>query len=93
MNSAAPTQNGGETVGNLRFFLAPDSPPPTMPQDITVLGFDGNPASHAQIVAYDDMWENPVAPAMADADEYGKAITLRPGQPYLLSGVRANHSQ
>jgi hypothetical protein len=43
-----------------------------MPQDITVLGFDGNPASHAQIVAYDDMWENPVAPAMADADEYGK---------------------
>jgi len=77
----------GETAENLRFFLPADSAP-TIPVEVTVLGFDGKPVSHAEIVAYDDMWENSVTPLTADADEHGKAtITLRHGSHYDIEAV------
>ena len=86
--AAIITVDAGETVDNLRFFLPPDSPPPTIPLEVTVLGFDGKPVSHAQIIAYDNMWENTVTPVTADTDEHGKAtITLRPGSHYDIEAV------
>jgi hypothetical protein len=86
--AAIITVGTGESVGNLRFFLPPDAPPPTIPVDVTVVGFDGNPVPHAAVFAYDDMWENSVTPTMADTDEHGKAtITLRPGQHYDIEAV------
>jgi hypothetical protein len=52
------------------------------------VGFDGEPVSQAQILAYDGMWENSVTPAMAKADQHGKAtIPLRPGQHYDIEAV------
>ncbi len=73
----------GETIDNLRFFLPPDSPPPSVPLHVTVLGFDGKPVDHAEIVARDDIWESSVTPLMATADANGKAtLTLRPGSHY-----------
>ena len=75
-------------VDHLRFFLPPDAPPPSIPLEVTVLGFDGRPVSHAQILAYDDIWENPVTPLMASADEHGKAtVTLRPGSHYDIEAL------
>jgi Carboxypeptidase regulatory-like domain len=73
----------GETVDKLSFFLPPDSLPATVPLRVTVLGFDGKPVSHAEILAEDDIWENSVTPLTATADESGQAtITLRPGSHY-----------
>ncbi len=73
----------GQVVDNLRFFLPPDSPPPSIPVQVAVLGFDGKPVPHADIFAYDDVWENAATPIMATADENGKAtVALRPGSHY-----------
>ena len=81
--AAVVTVEAGRIVGNLRFFLPPDSAPATIPLEVTVAGFDGQPVSHAEVLAYDDMWENSVTPAMATTDEHGKAmIALRAGQHY-----------
>jgi hypothetical protein len=86
--AAVITVAGGETTGDLRFYLPPDSAPPTIPIEVTVLGFDGNPVPHAEILAYDNMWDDSVTPAMADADEHGKAsVTLRPGSHYDIEGL------
>jgi protocatechuate 3,4-dioxygenase beta subunit len=80
--------DAGQMVDHLRFFLPPDAGPPAIPLEVTVVGFDGNPVPHAQVLAYDDMWENSVTPAMADADEHGKAtIALRSGQYYDVEAV------
>ncbi|MGA2581563.1 MAG: hypothetical protein ABSH24_36900 [Bryobacteraceae bacterium] len=82
-DAAVITVDAGQMIDHLRFFLPPDSALPSIPLQITVMGFDGQPVSHAEILAYDDMWENSVTPAMAKADGQGKAtITLRPGQHY-----------
>jgi hypothetical protein len=81
--AAVITVAAGESVDKLRFFLPPDAAAPLIVLDVAVLGFDGNPVPHAQILAYDDMWENSVTPAMTNTDERGKAtIALRPGQHY-----------
>jgi hypothetical protein len=81
--AAVITVGAGEAVDNLRFFLPPDSPPGSIPLEVTVLGFDGKPAARANVLAYDDMWENSVTPVVATADQHGKAtVTLRPGQHY-----------
>jgi hypothetical protein len=86
--AAVITVGTGDTVDNLRFFLPPDAAPASVALDLAVRGFDGYPVSHAQILAYDDMWENSVTPAMADTDEHGKAtIMLRPGQHYDIEAV------
>ncbi len=86
--AAVITVGAGESTENLRFFLPPDSAPPTVPVEVTVLGFDGKPVSHAEILAYDDLWESSVTPAMATADENGKAtIVLRPGSHYDIEAV------
>jgi hypothetical protein len=86
--AAVITVAGGETTGDLRFYLPPDSAPPIIPIEVTVLGFDGNPVPHAEILAYDNMWDDSVTPAMADADEHGKAsVTLRPGSHYDIEGL------
>jgi hypothetical protein len=75
--------DAGQIVDRLRFFLPPDAPSPAIPLAVTVLGFDGKPVPRANILAYDDMWENSVTPVMADTDEQGKAaIALRAGQHY-----------
>jgi hypothetical protein len=82
------TVDAGQIAGHLRFFLPPDSGLPTIPTEVTVLGFDGRPVSHAQVLAYDDMWESSVTPVMADTDDRGKAtFTLRPGQHYDVEAV------
>jgi protocatechuate 3,4-dioxygenase beta subunit len=86
--AAVITVDAGQMVDHLRFFLPPDAPPPSIPLEVTVLGFDGRPVSHAQILAYDDIWENPVTPLMASADEHGKAtVTLRPGSHYDIEAL------
>jgi hypothetical protein len=86
--AAVTIVEAGQTVDNLRFFLPPDSPPATIPLEVTVLGFDGKPVSHAEIAAYDDMWESSITLVTADADEHGKAtITLRPGSHYDIEAV------
>ena len=73
------TVDAGETAGDLRFFLPPDSPPPSIPVEVTVVGFDGAPVPDARIAAYDDMWENSVTPVTVNADNKGKAtLVLRP---------------
>ena len=88
--AAVITVDAGETADNLRFFLPPDSAQPAIPLEVTVLGFDGNAVPHAEILAYDDMWENSVTPAMASADAHGKAtVTLRPGSHYDIEAVVA----
>jgi protocatechuate 3,4-dioxygenase beta subunit len=85
--AAIITVDAGEAVDNLRFFLPPDSLP-TIPLELTVLGFDGRPVSHAAIVVYDETWENLVTAVSADADEHGKAtITLRSGSHYDIEAV------
>jgi hypothetical protein len=82
------TIGAGETVDRLNFYLPPDSPPPSIPVPVLVLGFDGQPVPHAQIIAADDMWENSVTPLSATAGENGKAtITLRPGSRYNIEAV------
>jgi hypothetical protein len=86
--AAVITVGAGESSDSLRFFLPPDSAPPTVPLQVTVLGFDGQPAGHANVLAYDDMWENSVTPVNVDADEHGKAaVSLRPGQHYDVEAV------
>jgi hypothetical protein len=66
----------------------PDPGLPTIPAEVTVLRFDGKPVSHAQVLAYDDMWENSVTPAAANTDDRGKAtLTLRSGQHYDVEAV------
>jgi hypothetical protein len=73
----------GETVDQLKFFLPADSQPPSVPLQVTVLGFDGKPVPQAQVLAYDDMWLNSVTPLMAETDGGGvAALTLRPGSQY-----------
>jgi hypothetical protein len=82
------TVGAGQTVDDLRFFLPPDSPPPSISVAVTVVGFDGTPVSHARITAYDDMWQNSVTPMIANADENGKAtIMLRAGSHYDIEAV------
>jgi hypothetical protein len=81
--AATITLGAGEMVDDLNFYLPPDSPPASIPVSVLVLGFDGRPVSHAEIIAEDDMWENSVTPLTASADENGKAaLTLRPGSHY-----------
>jgi protocatechuate 3,4-dioxygenase beta subunit len=87
-DAAVLTVEAGGTIDNLRLFLPPDSAPPSAPLEVTVIGFDGRPVTHAEILAYDDMWENSVSPAMVYTDEHGKAsIMLRPGQHYGIEAV------
>ncbi len=82
------TLDAGQVTENLRFFLPPDSAPPSVPLAVTVLGFDGQPAANAQILAYDDQWENSSTAVHADADEHGKATALlRPGLHYDIEAV------
>lgn len=86
--AAIITVDAGQIVDHLRFFLPPDSAPATVPIGVTVAGFDGQPVPHANVLAYDDMWEGSVTPATADTDEHGKAIlTLRPGSRYDIEAV------
>jgi Tissue inhibitor of metalloproteinase len=86
--AATVTLGAGETVDNLNFYLPPDSPAPSIPVQVQVLGFDGMPVAHAEILAADDMWENSPTPLMATADENGKAtVTLRPGSHYDIEAI------
>jgi len=86
--AAVITIGAGEAVDRLNFYLPPDSPPPSIPAPVLVLGFDGRPVPHAEIIASDDMWVNSVTPLSATADENGKAtITLRPGSRYDIEAV------
>ena len=81
--AAVVTVGAGEISGDLRFFLPPDSPPPSIPVEVTVAGFDGAPVPDARIAAYDDMWENSVTPVTVNTDKQGKAtVVLRPGSHY-----------
>jgi hypothetical protein len=81
--AAAITVGAGEIAGDLRFFLPPDSPPPSIAVEVTVAGFDGAPVPNARIAAYDDMWENSVTPVTVNTDTKGKAtVVLRPGSHY-----------
>jgi hypothetical protein len=85
--AAVVSVDAGGTVDNLRFFLPPDALA-TIPLEVTVLGFDGNPVPHAAVVGYDNTWENTSTPLSADADEHGKAaVTLRPGSHYDIEAV------
>jgi hypothetical protein len=78
----------GQMVDNLRFYLPSDAPPPSIPVRVSVLGFDGKPTARAEILAYDDRWENSVTPVMASADENGIAtLILRPGSHYDIEAV------
>jgi len=73
----------GESVANLRFFLPPDSPPPTVSLNVTVLGFDGKPIPTANVIAADRMWENSVTNLTAMTDETGRGtVVLRAGNRY-----------
>lgn len=86
--AATITLGSGETVDRLNLYLPPDSPPPSIPVPVLVLGFDGRPVPHAEIIAADDMWENSVTLLSATADQNGKAtITLRPGSHYDIEAV------
>jgi hypothetical protein len=81
--AATITLGAGEMVGDLSFYLPADSPPPSIPVSVLVIGFDGRPVSRAEITAEDDMWENSVTSLAATTDENGKAIVaLRPGSHY-----------
>jgi len=81
--AATVTLGAGETVDNLNFYLPPDSPAPSIAVQVQVLGFDGIPVAHAEIIAWDAMWENSVTSLTATADENGKAtVMLRPGSHY-----------
>jgi protocatechuate 3,4-dioxygenase beta subunit len=74
-----------ETLDEIRFILPPDSPPPSKPLPISVLGFDGKPVPNALIAVYDDMWGLNLNVMAATADELGKAtLTLRPDSHYVL---------
>ena len=82
------TLDAGQTVDHIRFFLPPDSAPPSVPLNVKVIGFAGEPVSRAEILAYDAMWENSSTPVMGSADAHGKAtITLRPGAYYDVEAV------
>jgi hypothetical protein len=86
--AATITLGAGETVDNLNFYLPPDSPAPSIPVQVQVLGFDGMPVVHAEILAEDAMWENSPTPITATADENGKAtIMLRPGSRYEIEAL------
>jgi hypothetical protein len=86
--AATITLGAGETVDNLNFYLPPDSPAPSIPVEVLVLGFDGMPVAHAQILADDTMWENSVTSLNVTADENGKAtVTLRPGSHYDIEAL------
>lgn len=81
--AATISVGAGETVNPADFVLPADSPPPSIKVAVQVLGFDGRPVPHAQIIAADAMWENSVTPVMATADESGRAtIMLRPSSRY-----------
>jgi len=81
--AAAVTVGPGQIVDDLRFDLPPDAAKPTAGVHVTVLDFDGKPVPRAQVLAYDDIWENSVTPINIRADETGKAtFTLRPGLHY-----------
>lgn len=78
----------GETVDNLKFFLPPDSPLPSIPLQVTVLGFNGKPLAGAQIITEDAMWENSVTSPVVNTDEKGKAtLMLRAGSHYDIEAV------
>lgn len=78
----------GQLVDALRFYLPPDAPPPAIPMRVTVTGSDGQPAAHADVLAYDEMWENSVTPVNVAADENGTAtLMLRPGSHYDVEAV------
>lgn len=86
--AATVTLGAGERADNLNFYLPPDSPAPSIPVQVLVLGFDGMPVAHAEILAEDAMWENSVTPLMATADENGKAtVMLRPGSHYDIEAI------
>jgi hypothetical protein len=86
--AATITLGAGETVDNLNFYLPPDSPAPSIPVLVQVLGFDGMPVPRAQILAEDAMWENSVTSLNVTADENGKAtVTLRPGCHYEIEAL------
>ena len=83
--AATITLGAGERADDLNFYLPPDSPRPSIPVSVLVIGFDGRPVSRAEIIAKDDMWENSVTNLAATTDENGKAIvTLRPGSHYEI---------
>jgi len=94
-NGSAPRSAAGvltlgtaEVIDNLRFFLPPDAAPPSATVTVTVAAPDGQPVPHAEIFAYDDIWENSVMPVIAAADDDGKAkLTLRPGLHYDIVAV------
>jgi len=86
--AAVFTLDAGQAVDNLRFFLPPDSAPPDVPLEVTILGFDGKPVAAAEILAYDDQWQNSVTPGITNADQNGKAtVMLRPGLHYDIEAL------
>ncbi len=86
--AAAVAVGPGESVDDLHFYLPPDSAKPTVPLHVTVLDQAGKPVPHAEIIAYDDIWENSVTPLTATADEGGRAtVILRPGSHYDIEAV------
>jgi hypothetical protein len=86
--AATVTLGAGETVGDLNFYLPPDSPAPSIAVSVLVLGFDGMPVAHAEIIAEDAMWENSATPLTATADDKGRVtVMLRPGSHYDIEAV------
>jgi hypothetical protein len=86
--AATVTLGAGEMVGDLNFYLPADSPAPSIAVQVQVLGFDGMPVAHAEIIAEDAMWENSPTPLTATADENGKAtVMLRPGSHYDIEAL------
>jgi hypothetical protein len=85
--AAVVTVDAGGTVDNLRFFLPPDALP-TIPLEVTVLGFDGNPVPHAALVAYDNTWENNVNGYEHECRRAREGrFTLRSGSHYDIAAV------
>lgn len=79
-----------QTVDNLRFFLPPDLPAPSIPLQITVLGRDGRLEPNVEIVPEDDMWETSASDGRLTkrTDSEGKAtLLLRKGAYYNVMAV------
>jgi hypothetical protein len=76
----------GQQIDDLRFFLPPDSPQPSIPLQVKVVGSNGKPASNAFITAFDQMWESSVTSLQAMANENGEAnLILRPSSTYEVT--------
>jgi hypothetical protein len=78
----------GQVVDNVRFILPPDSPAPSVPISVSVVGFDGKPVPRATIMAQDSMWDSSVTLLTASTDFGGTGlVVLRPGSRYDVWAV------